>query len=85
MSHIGDMLYEKRVDAKLTQTQLAKKLGVRNFQLISRIENGKQKMGKKMALRFARVFKLSALEITSVMSMDYLVETEIWFKNRMKR
>ena len=52
----GAVVKAERTMAKMTQVELAKKLGTPQH-VISEMENGKRPIGKKMATRLAKVFK----------------------------
>lgn len=56
--NFGNLLYELRVKAKLTQEQLANKIGVTN-KAISKWENGKAKPTTEMLKKLAILFNIS--------------------------
>lgn len=56
-SEIGLMVRGGRYKAGLTQRKLAELIGVRPHH-ISEMEHGKRPIGKKMAQRFAEIFKV---------------------------
>ena len=53
----NQVLREARVGAKLTQKELAEKLGT-NVQYISNLENGIKPIGRKMAIKLGGVFSI---------------------------
>ena len=53
----GLMLKGARAKSHLTQRELAEKIGVKTHH-ISEMEHGKRSIGKSMAHRFARIFKV---------------------------
>lgn len=55
-SESGVALKAERIMAKMTQAQLASELGVPQH-VISEMESGKRPLGKKMAIRLAKIFK----------------------------
>lgn len=55
-SKTGNILCGLRLRDKLTQTQLAKKIGTSQAN-IAAIENGRRNVGKTLAHKFAKVFK----------------------------
>ena len=57
-SKTGNILAGFRLRDKLTQTQLAQKIGT-SQSAIAAIENGRRKIGKTMATKLAKVFKTS--------------------------
>jgi plasmid maintenance system antidote protein VapI len=56
--HVGNALRGARTREGLTQAQLAERVGVK-IHHISEMENGKRPIGKDMAKRLAKVFKVS--------------------------
>lgn len=55
-------LYDIRIERKVTQTQMAKDLGI-SRQAISKIENGERNPSLDMAYRIAAYYKLSVQEV----------------------
>ncbi len=55
-------LYDIRIERKVTQTQMAKDLGI-SRQAISKIENGERNPSLDMAYRIAAYYNLSVQEV----------------------
>jgi len=55
----GNLLEAARLKAELSQKQLAEAVGIRQT-MVSEFENGRRKITKNMAERFAEVLKVKA-------------------------
>lgn len=70
---VGKFLKTKRIEAKLSQTELAKKLGYRS-QFICNWENGKSNPPVRILTKAIKTLKISEREILEVLqknSMQY--------------
>ena len=79
MTYIGNLLYQTRIEANLTQKQLGHKLGI-SAQYISNIERGLCVMEPKKMKKAARVLKVPQAKFVKAACDDYAVT----LKGRMK-
>ena len=59
LNRAGNLLEAARIKADLSQKQLADAIGIRQT-MVSEFENGRRKVTRKMAGRFAKVLKVKA-------------------------
>lgn len=70
IEEIRKKLYELRINANLTQKQLADSLKINNTDEISRIENGKRELTVETILKYSNFFKKDPNEILCLSTFD---------------
>jgi transcriptional regulator with XRE-family HTH domain len=68
---LGKWLKEKRVQAGLTQAQLAKALGLETSQSIAQIEGGRAPLSTKHMKRFCKAVGITEKELSSQLVANY--------------
>jgi len=71
MSNVGKVLKQIRVDSKITQVKLAKKLGYTNGQYISNVERGLCPMSLKKLKRICDILKVPKDQVASALLKDF--------------
>jgi transcriptional regulator with XRE-family HTH domain len=81
--NIANLIESKRLEAGLTQKQLAKLLGYNNAQTVSNIERGACSLPTKNLNQACTVLKISHQAMTEALVADYLVKIETNLKGEL--
>jgi transcriptional regulator with XRE-family HTH domain len=68
---IPEILKEQRLAKRLTQKQLARKIGLESHQFIYMLEKGKSKIPLRLLGRLIKVLDLNAMELTKLLTEDF--------------
>ena len=73
---VGHLLRQRRQERHLTQTQLARQIGIQQSDL-SRMEKGEYRVSLDVLFRILQTFELSLGEFFGELARQHLTETEI--------